>query len=107
MLNERRPRDSYPKGIKLVCRIPLDQTELNALFLGRMIVEGLEGINLLGVKSLLISDASRDAAVHWLNYANKWRMTGDQLTAIGEGERKVPLLLDNSLRFGDVFAVEE
>jgi hypothetical protein len=42
-----------------------------------------------------------------LNYANKWRMTGDQLTAIGEGERKVPLLLDNSLRFGDVFAVEE
>ena len=93
--------------MNLVCRWPTNQTQRDALVVGMMISEGLQGLSLLGVTSLLISDASRDAVVQWLNHRDHSRLQSNQLVALMDGDRKIPLTLDNSLPFGDVYALEE
>lgn len=89
---------------RLVCRMPLLQTQESAEALGRMIVEGLNRAAFPPKsRCLYLSDATRGAVVYWLNIANHSRMKDRELVAIDN----LPICLDNRLRFGDVFIEED
>jgi hypothetical protein len=88
---------------RLVCRIPLEQTEAGAATLGKLIVQGLNGAEFRqSTRSLVLSDATRGAIVEWLNLSNGSRMRERDLLSID----MIPLRLDNKMRFGDVIAEE-
>ena len=89
---------------RLVCRVPMMQTEAGAASLGRLIVEGLNGAQFQeATKILVLSDATRAAVVEWLNLVNRSRMRERDLVAIDN----IPIRLDNEMRFGDVIAEED
>jgi hypothetical protein len=89
---------------RLVCRIPVIQTEESAAFLGMLIVTGLDGANFhQNTRSLVLSDSTRSAVVLWLNTVNKARMRDKDLVAIDN----IPIRLNNGMRFGDVIAEED
>lgn len=89
---------------RLVCRIPVIQTEESASFMGMLIVTGLDGANFQqNTRSLVLSDSTRSAVVLWLNTVNKARMRDKDLVAIDN----IPIRLNNGMRFGDVIAEED
>lgn len=89
---------------RLVCRIPVLQTEQGAASLGRLIVEGINRSTMEeNTRSLVLSDATRAAIVEWLNLLNQSRMKSRDLLSIDN----IPIRLDNKLRFGDILAEED
>ena len=89
---------------RLVCRIPVDQTEAAAQTIGYLIVKGLEGKTFqMWTRALILSDATRDAVVLYVNAASGSKMKGKELLAI-DG---IPIRLDNRMRFGDVIAEDD
>ena len=89
---------------RIVCRIPLAQTEEGAKFLGQTRVEGMNKA-ILGprVRCLVLSDSTRAAVVLYLNMLNQSRLSAHDLVAFDN----IPIRLNNSMRFGDVFAEED
>ncbi len=55
------------------------------------------------VKGLVLSDVTRAAVVLYLNILNQSRMRAIDLVAFDN----IPIRLNNSMRFGDVFAEED
>jgi hypothetical protein len=55
------------------------------------------------VKGLVLSDVTRAAVVLYLNMLNQSRMRAQDLVAFDN----IPIRLNNSMRFGDVFAEED
>ena len=84
---------------RIVIRLPSEQTEMGAEVLGKVIVDGLQGLNLMGCRALSLSDATRAAVVHYLNLVNGSRMRSKDLISVDH----IPIHLDNSLKFGDVW----
>ena len=84
---------------RIVIRLPMEQTEAGAEYLGKAITEGLQGLDLLGCRRLSLSDVTREAVVLYLNRVNGSRMRAKDLIAVDN----IPIHLDNSLRFGDVW----
>jgi hypothetical protein len=88
---------------RLVCRIPLAQTEGSALLVGQMVVTGLNGTEFRkATRALMLSDATREAVVLWLNQVNNARMRSIDLKSVDN----IPIRLNNSLKFGDVWIEE-
>ena len=55
------------------------------------------------VKGIVLSDVTRAAVVLYLNMINQSRMRAQDLVAFDN----IPIRLNNSMRFGDVFAEED
>ena len=55
------------------------------------------------VKGLVLSDVTRAAVVLYLNMLNQSRMRAQDLVSFDN----IPIRLNNSMRFGDVFAEED
>ena len=90
--------------LRLVCRMPLQQTEQGAMFLGKLVVDGLSGAEMRKTtRELLMADTTREAVVLWLNAVNNARMRSTDLVAF----ENLPIRVNNRLRFGDVFAEED
>ena len=90
-----------PEG--LVMRVPTEQTQDQAWMIGRIIVEGLDKLNLTGARCLRMSDATRAAVVEYLNLLNHSRMRSQDLKAVGYSkETQTPIVLNNQLEFGMV-----
>ena len=71
------------------------------MMIGRVVVQGLDKLNLTGARCLRMSDATRGAVVEFLNLINHSRMRSQDLKAIGESkETQTPIVLNNSLEFG-------
>ena len=88
---------------RLVCRVPMIQTEMGAAFLGEIVVKGLDGAQFREeTKCLVLSDATRSAIVLYLNQVNNSRMREKDLVSVDH----IPIRLDNGMRFGDVIAEE-
>ena len=87
---------------RIVCRLAPDQTELVATMVGRIIVMGLEGMDLQGVVCFRLSDATRAAIVQYLELTTGARLNAAKLIRVDN----VPIHIDNMCAFGDVFAEE-
>ena len=88
---------------RLVCRIPMYQTEGGANLLGKLIVLGLSGAEFRQTtRCLVMSDATRGAIVEYLNLEQHSRMREKDLISVDH----IPVRLDNGMRFGDVIAEE-
>lgn len=89
---------------RLVCRMPAVQTDQAAMLLGKLIVDGLTGAELRKTtREIILSDATREAVVLWLNAVNKARMRSQDLVAF----ENYPIRVNNRLKFGDIFVEED
>ena len=89
---------------RIVCRVPVAQTEAGAMALGQTIVQSMNKATLgPRTKALNLSDVTRAAVVMYLNMLNNSRMAPKDLMAFDN----IPIHVDPRMRFGDVVAEED